>query len=263
MTQFISRSISFAFLLSLAFSSCDNSDDINPNEKGPLTIEFDNSLGEDDLQLNTEYTNGAGEKFTVTKFNYFISNISLKTTDGKVYVVPQDESYFLVMEGDPESQEATIENVPAGDYNEITFTIGVDSLRSTMDVSKRTGVLDPAASTDMYWVWNSGYVFFKMEGTSPAVSTADHEYYFHIGGYGGYDTSTINNIRKKTINMGSARAEVRSNKKPEIHLHADVLKVFGDPAFKIAEHPAVMLGDFSTTISANYANMFEFEHVHN
>jgi hypothetical protein len=259
----ILKSISAIILVALSFYSCKENDEIKPDEKGQITIEFDNTVGEDDLQLNTEYTNAAGETFIVTKLNYYISNISLKTTNGVEYIVPQDESYFLIMEGDPESQEVTIENVPAGDYNEVKFTIGVDSLRSTMDISKRTGVLDPAGENDMYWVWNSGYIFFKMEGTSPASTQADHKFYFHIGGFGGYDTPTINNIKEKTISMGSARAEVRSGKKPEVHLHADVQKVFGTPPFKLADYSAVMLGDFSTTISSNYVDMFEFEHVHN
>ena len=74
------------------------------------------------------------------------------------------------MEDHEESQEVVLKNIPAGDYNQITFTIGVDSLRSTMDVSKRPGVLDPAQGHDgMYWTWNSGYIFFKMEGISPAA----------------------------------------------------------------------------------------------
>ena len=113
--------------------------------------------------------------FRLTKLNYYISNIKLRTTGGNEFIVPQDSSYFLMTENEEESQEVKIRNIPAGDYNEITFTIGVDSLRSTMDISKRTGVLDPAQGhDDMYWSWNSGYIFVKMEGTSPSAP-ADQE----------------------------------------------------------------------------------------
>ena len=85
--------------------------------------------------------------FSLSKLNYYISNIKLKTNDGKEFIVPQDSSYFLVMENEEESQEVTIKHIPAGDYNQITFTIGVDSLRSTMDITKRQGVLDPPKAT--------------------------------------------------------------------------------------------------------------------
>ena len=252
-------------LLTLVISSCEDHD-IGPDEKGSLVIEFDNHAGDEDLELNKDYTNSSGETFKVTKFNYYISNIKLTKTNGTEYVVPQDESYFLIMEDEEESQEVTIDNIPAGDYDKITFTIGVDSLRSTMDISKRTGVLDPAQGHDgMYWTWNSGYIFFKMEGISPAApADQENKFYYHIGGYGGFDSPGLNNIRETTVSMGSARAEVRKNKIPEVHLHVDVLEVFKNPTtIKIAEHSLVMFSDFSKTISANYMNMFKYNHVHN
>lgn len=262
MKYFCILSISF---ISLALISC-NDDNINPTEKGQLTIEFDNRVGDTDLELDKDYVNSSGETFHLTKLNYYISNISLKTTTGQEYIVPQDSSYFLVMENEPESQEITISNIPAGDYNEITFTIGVDSLRSTMDITKRTGVLDPAQGHDgMYWSWNSGYIFFKMEGISPAAPVdQENKFYYHIGGFGGYDTPGMNNIREKTISMGSAHAAVRSNKSPEVHLHVDVSEFFKNPAtIRISEHSLVMFSDYSKTVSGNYTNMFKYDHVHN
>jgi len=260
----------FSYLISIPFlffslMSCDD-DDSSPQGEGQLTIEFDNHVGEEDLELNQDYTNTNGETFQLSKLNYYISNIKLKTNDGKEYIVPQDSSYFLVMENEEESQEVTIKHIPAGDYNQITFTIGVDSLRSTMDITKRQGVLDPAQGHDgMYWTWNSGYIFFKMEGTSPAApADQEHKFYYHIGGYGGYETPSLNNIRETTIDIGNAIAQVRTNKAPEVHLHVDVLDFFKNPAtITIAEHSLVMFGDYSKTVSGNYVNMFEFDHVHN
>ena len=257
--------IFLAVLSTIVIGACSD-DTIGPNEKGSLIIEFDNRVGDADLELNTNYTNSSGETFQLTKLNYYISNIKLTTTDGDVYTVPQDSSYFLVMEDDEESQEVRINNIPAGDYDKITFTIGVDSLRSTMDISKRPGVLDPAQGHDgMYWTWNSGYIFFKMEGTSPAAPIdQENKFYYHIGGYGGFDTPTLNNIRETTISMGGARAEVRSNKLPEVHLYADVQEVFKSPnEFEIADYSLVMFSDFSLSISENYSGMFKYNHVHN
>ncbi len=256
----------YAVLLGLfaLLISCDD-ENINPAETGSLIIKFDNRVGEEDLELNKEYTNASGETFTLSKLNYYISNIILIQSDGSRFVVPQDSSYFLIREEDPESQRVRINNVPVGDYNKITFTIGVDSLRSTLDISRRTGALDPAQSDAMYWTWNSGYIFFKMEGTSPAAPAEnEHKFYYHIGGFGGYDSPTLNNIRETSVSMGSARAEVRANKVPEVHLHVDVQEFFSTPTtLSIAEHPAVMFAEFSLTISENYASMFRFDHVHN
>jgi hypothetical protein len=250
--------------ISLLSLSCDDEPEIKG--EGQLTIEFDNHVGDDDLVLGTAYVNSSNETFTLSKLNYFISNIKLRTQDNQEFIVPQDSSYFLVMEDDQESQEVIIKNIPAGDYNQITFTVGVDSLRSTMDITKRQGVLDPAQGHDgMYWTWNSGYIFFKMEGTSPAApADADHKFYYHIGGYGGYETPALNNLREATIDMGNSIAQVRSNKAPEVHLHVDVQEIFYNPeTISIAQHPLVMFAEYSKTVSANYVNMFTFDHVHN
>ena len=253
------------FILSLTMVGCDDEDPL-PEETGQLTIEFDNRVGEENLELSKDYVNAGGETFQIAKLNYYISNIVLKTNDGKEFVVPQDSSYFLIMEEQEDSQEVHLKNVPSGNYNQISFTIGVDSLRSTMDVSKRPGVLDPAQGHDgMYWTWNSGYIFFKMEGTSPAAPLEqDNKFYYHIGGYGGYEVPGINNIREKTVDMGSAVAQVRSEKNPQVHLHVDVLEFFSNPTnISIADHSLVMFSDYSTTVSANYVNMFKYHHVHN
>lgn len=249
----------------MSIIACDDDDSLTGG-MGQMTIEFDNRVGEDDLELFTDYVNSAGETFQIAKLNYYISNIRLTTTDGNVFTVPQDSSYFLIMEEEVESQHVRIRNIPSGNYNQISFTIGVDSLRSTMDVSKRHGVLDPAQGHDgMYWTWNSGYIFFKMEGTSPAAPLEqDNKFYYHIGGYGGYETPGINNIRTTTLDMGSAIAQVRPEKNPQVHLHVDVLDFFSKPTtISIADHSLVMFSDYSTTVSANYANMFKYHHVHN
>ena len=50
---------------SIAFFSlmgCDD-DDSPPQGKGQLTIEFDNRVGEEDLELNKDYANTNGETF--------------------------------------------------------------------------------------------------------------------------------------------------------------------------------------------------------
>lgn len=249
--------------LSLVLFACDDSDEPSMGA-GKIVIKFDNRVGESDLELNKSYENASGEAFTVTRLNYFISNIRLTTNNGVEYVVPQDSSYFLIKESVPESQHITLNNIPAGDYNKITFTIGVDSIRSKMDLTMRTGVLDPASADGMYWTWNSGYIFFMMEGTSPAApADQEHKFYYHIGGYGGYETPSLNNIREATISMGSAVAQVRPEKAPQVHLHIDILNFFDDPTISIAEHPTVMFNEYSKVISAGYVDMFSYDHVHN
>lgn len=252
----------------VAFSSCKKSEtsEYNPSVKAPLSIEFDNVVGSSDLQLNTgSYTNGSGETFNITKLKYYISNVVLTRTDGSVYTVPQDDSYFLVDESDEATHEAEL-SVPEGEYKTVQFVLGVDSLRNTMDVGQRTGVLDPTgAGADMYWTWNSGYIFFKMEGTSSAVPAPGTEFMYHIGGFGGYTSATINNIKTITLDLTSRGVpKVKSGKSTNIHLFVDVMKMFDAGSHvSIAANPMVMFAPYSTTIAGNYATMFTHDHTEN
>lgn len=253
----------------LGFSSCkkddnNNNSEYDPNKKAELTVEFDNIAGSSDLQLNTgSYTNSSGENFNVTKLKYYVSNFVLTRTDGTVYTVPQDSCYFLIDESDESTHEPAL-SIPEGEYKTLSFTLGVDSLRNTMDLTHRTGVLDPTGvGADMYWGWNSGYIFFKMEGNSSASAMGDFMY--HIGGFGGYSSATINNIKYVTLDL-TARGvpQVKQGKETNVHLMVDVLKMFnGSSAFNIADHSMVMFDPFSTTIANNFTSMFRHDHTEN
>ena len=258
-------------MMTLAFTSC-KKDTIAANTETtvPVSVEFDNIAGGQNLFLNSvNYTNAVGETFNISLLQYFISNIRLHNTSGSWFTVPQDSSYFLIKEADPTTRFAKFA-APEGDYDQLSFVLGVDSLRSTMDISRRTGVLDPAGGMDdgMYWGWNSGYIFFKMEGISPSAPvdpTGQQKFRFHIGGFGGYSAPTLNNIKTITINLTSSGiAQVRKGRSANIHLLVDVLKAMnGTTNISIAANPAVMFGDFSTKVANNYTAMFFHDHTEN
>lgn len=256
--------LSSILLLSLA---CKKPKTFDGDKKGELTVEFDNIVGDEQLNLNTSsYTNNSGEQFKITKLKYYVSNFELTKADGSTFTVPQDSSYFLIDESEVGEHLATLQ-VPEGEYTSIKFMVGVDSLRNTMDIAQRTGVLDPtAAGGDMYWSWNSGYIFFKMEGTSPASTQTDNIFQYHIGGFGGYSSPTINNIKTVTINLRDRGvAQVKATKETNIHLTVDVMKIFnGAIPLSIATNSTVMAANqTSANIANNYATMFSHDHTEN
>jgi hypothetical protein len=258
-------SIIFFAIFSLMFS-CQKAKESTPapylpGDKGSLRFEFDAVVGNKNLQLNSStYSNKLGEDFTVSMFDYYVSNIKLKNEKGEVFVVEQDSCYFLIKESDRNSQFFTLSKIPAGDYTEMSFIVGVDSMRNTMDVSKRSGSLDVA--NGMYWSWNSGYIFVKFEGTSPkAPAESNNKFRYHIGGFGGYQTKTINSIREVTIKLGEKPVPVRKDKTPEVHVMVDMLAFFGNNV-SIEQNPDIMFKPFATTIADNFKNMFSVHHTH-
>ncbi len=162
----------------------------------------------------------------MTKLKYYVSNFVLTNVNETQYTVPQDSCYFLIDESVSSAHHAELK-LPEGEYKTLTFMIGVDSLRNTKDISERTGVLDPAGdAADMYWGWNSGYIFFKIEGTSPLIADMGNAFMYHVGGFGGYNTATPNNLKTVTLDLTTGGTpKVKLNKETNIHLMADVLKV--------------------------------------
>ncbi|MBK0383999.1 hypothetical protein I5M32_13605 [Pedobacter sp. SD-b] len=223
---------------------------------GTLNFEFENMVGNQPLVLSTQnYTTAKGESFKVDMFKYYISNIELSKYDGSVYKAP--ESYFLIDQSNAATLKPSLSNVPAGDYTKISFTIGVDSARNF--AGAQTGALAPENA--MFWSWNSGYVFVKMEGTSPASTGANHNLIFHIGGA----SATVNAIRKVTFNIDPNILRIRTDKAPIMHFLADAGAMFsGRQNISFADYNSMHGGLPALIIADNYAQgMFSLDHIHN
>lgn len=269
------KNIKISFLVLLAFVFVFNA--CKDDEKtetvtgfGSVEIEFDNQAGDKSLVLGNTYKTAFGDTVKFTTFNYYISNIVFGKADGTTYTVPKNESYFLCKQDDATTRAITIDNVPAGDYTTLSFTVGVDSAKSVSGIGERTGVLDPATgASGMYWSWNSGYIFVKVEGTSPAApldaGSGERIFQYHTGLFGGYNTKTLNNLKTVKLTAPDEAAEVRENHEaPHFHLYVDVLQMFTSPTnISIAANPYSHAGAYSKTVADNYADMFIIDHVHN
>lgn len=243
-------------ILGLSLLSCEKDPD-GPTGTGNLSVEFQNVVGAENLQLDTRtYTNTFGEAYTVSQFMYYVSNFTLQKKDGSTYQVP--ESYFLINQDDPTSQIITLTGIPAGDYTGLSFVIGVDSTRNTSGA--QTGALDPV--NGMFWSWNTGYIFMRMEGNSPVSPQPNNKLQFHVGGFKG----ATNCIRQTSPSLNGSVLQVRTAKTPEAHYKVDLSQLFGAPnpvTFSALEGTAVHGGPNAVKIANNYEKMFIFDHVHN
>ena len=243
-----SLSILSAIALSLSLNSCRKKEDpvvpvVNPT--GSVKLEFSNKVGTEGLVLNDVwYTNQNGDSFTVSKFNYYISNIKLNNADGGQFIEP--ESYHLLRHNEPASLEFDIDDVPNGIYKSITFMIGVDSLRNVSGA--QTGALTPS---DMFWEWSTGYIMLKFEGNSPQSTQSEGRVQLHMGGFSG-----ANSVLRSITLAFPADVVVNANE-PHVHLSADVLELFKSPTvINFATFSAVhMPGANAKIIADNYVDM--------
>lgn len=259
------KNLLFSILIVSIFAiSCEESTDLSPVGDGTISLKFDNRIGTEELVLNqTQSTNAMGETFTISTLNYFVSNIVLENDMGDK--VALEDQYFLVREADPSSLNIDLTDIPAGNYTSISYMLGVDSLKSIADVADRKGVLDPASYGDdnMYWSWNMGYIFFKMEGNSDAVTNNEaQQFQFHIGGFGGKDAPTPNNLKMINLSFNQA-ATVSSNDSPSVHILFDAQQVFdATNKVELASTPMIHNPKVGGKIAANYENAFEVDHIH-
>lgn len=228
------------------FNSAIAQQDSSTAKKGNITIHFKNVVDGKDLKLNDTaslYKNANGDDFKITTFKYYISNLSLTAKDGHTIAIP--DSYYLINTADSASLNQQIRNIPEGDYKGITFQIGIDSMRNF--AGAQTGALDPAKG--MFWSWNSGYIFVKLEGESVKSTAKKNRLTFHIGGV----KSPNNTVRSFTQEFPKT-LKVKEGKVPEIQLAADAGSLFhGKTKVDFSKLNFTMGGPNSVIIADNYA----------
>ena len=227
------------------------------DDHGSIQVSIDHVFDSAPFMFDKAYSLPNGESVKGTMLKYYVSNISFEKADGSTHVIPQDESYFFIDESIESSKKLLLDHIPSGTYTAIRFTIGVDSLRSTMGLDKRKGILDiGAAAQDMYWSWNSGYIHLKFEGSFTAPNSSG-DIRYHVGGFGGYSSPTINAIRNIRLTLNTAPLVVTGTSQKSLALSADLKKMFtGSIPFSVAENSSVMFSPFCVTIADNYATMF-------
>ena len=245
--------IVFTGLVLLLFS-CKK--DTKIESKGPSVFQFTfkPTVNNEPLVPETKwYKNFSGDSFTVTKFNYYVSNIRFKRNDGTYYNVP--ECYHLIrhVEG---VNSFTISGIPEGDYNRMEFLIGVDSIRNVS--GSQSGDLDPGLN--MFWDWNTGYIFYKLEGQfNTLTQPVKTGYAMHVGGYSGKE-----NCIQKWGTDYSGLFKSRSGHTTKVFLQARVDEVFQNPKnidfdYYYNNISNAMLKE----LSDNYSDMFFLESVEN
>lgn len=147
--------------------------------------------------------NGNTIKFETLKF--YISNIQLFQNDVDVYSEPN--SFHLIDVSDTSSQNIFLNPPHRINFNKIKFNLGIDSITNVSGVMG--GDLDPTKG--MYWAWQSGYVNFKMEGTSTACTPPKNDFEFHLGGYQ-YPFNSLQKIELKTSSKTNLKIILELNK---------------------------------------------------
>lgn len=249
--------------------SCNNDDDnskIVEGTTGDAELYFDNGIAGNKLVLGNSYTNSNNETLTINRLNYIISNVVLINEDRKAFTYPKESSYFIISQ---ENNKLTVhlEDIPAGNYKQVKFGIGVDQARINQGEAAQQVFWNLAVANNLGTEWADGYRFITYEGTYTDPS-AGHDRHGEIPFAIYQRNDTSDNYREVTLNLPTT-ARVRQGDVPNIHLKTDV-NVLLDGDNKILLHDnvdvtetATLSGDNLVKLANNTLKMFVVDHVHN
>lgn len=240
------RSLTFLAIFFIALTACKKEtkepEPTEPKYEGSVTVTFDALVGKEDFALNKDFTiNNRTYKFE--HFRYWVSNVVLIKTDGSEYPVPK--SYYLIEERSAlgiltKREEVAINDIPAGSYKAVRFSIGVDAAHND-NLSLQDGELSLTKNMTNVdgWGWNTSYIFTALRGNVIEGATTQW-----------FQVETGLNTNYKTITL-----ELPKTKEPTsttLKLNVDVAKIIDGldlikTYFITANAPTSM-----KTVSANY-----------
>lgn len=173
------------FLLSGLFvlTSCQK----DKHEEGILAIEFKAKMNGKNLVIKTEqYTNVSGYKIKFETLRCYLSNLKLLGENQPAVLLKEVEFLDFVYHhhSDTPRGEQVVVAAPVGKYKALRFGIGVDPYFNNADPSVYPEEHPLSIYRGEHWDWNTGYIFFKLEGRyDTAGINADLApfFLFHLG----------------------------------------------------------------------------------
>lgn len=181
------------FVMILALYSC------KKNDRNYSQVVLTMHYAVDDLSLQKDtvrYLNNAGNLFSVTHLEYYISDITFHDENGRDF---HDPGIHYMNGFSPQTNQVLIDSVPCGTYTSMTCHIG---LSHALNVSH--SLTNTAENVNMAWPDNmgGGYHFLKMEGYVK-TPTGTSGYVVHLG----TDTSLVTCIMTQQLYVFAIRSE--------------------------------------------------------
>lgn len=189
----------------------------------PVKFEIKHFLSQAPFALNTVAQNNFQQDFTVTRLQYYISEIAITHDMGQVTPI---NDYWILVNADTQTV------VDLGSYNiqqveAISFYVGVDTANNHKDpalypVSHPLGPKAPS----MHWGWAAGYRFLAMEGNAGAnmslyqLHALGDKNYFQVEVQNPWILATANEL-KISLNADYTRALENIDVSSGVIVHGD------------------------------------------
>lgn len=222
---------------------------IRPGVNTELVIQFRVYVNGQPFVMNKQYRNPFGETYEISRFRFYAGRFAPVYSDNS-FRANATRTYHLVDFSDSSTTQIRID-APEGACNGVEFMIGIDSVDQVRGA--QTGDLDPGKG--MFWTWNSGYLSFKIEGTSLMSNQPAHVMAYHIGGYR-QAFNTVWRVKLYSTNDASFMLSKKTRTVVEIGIDLDYF-FDGTTPLHIRETPScTTVGELARKLSGNFIGSF-------
>ena len=128
-----------------------------------LQIQITSKVSGEALQAaSLRYQTSAGETFSITRVSYLVSDFALQRNDGSWLELSNSIAW---LDFDANRNSIWLEQIPAGEFCSVRFTVGLNTNLNHADVAKfsATHPLNPNLN-GLHWSWQGGFIFLALEG---------------------------------------------------------------------------------------------------
>lgn len=195
----MNKQICFLFGVFFFLFSCKKEKEIvtpEPANDRLVRLLIQPKFGSQNLFLDTEYELNNGIKIKISDIKVYFTNIKINNSLLKdVVLFDYRNSGNLIF---------TVA-CPEVDKGSIQFNLGVPASINHNDPSAfhPTNPLNILIANDMHWAWNTGYVFYKIEGKADTIVDANSFFNvnlsYHVGMDANYSSKTISGLNWTAI----------------------------------------------------------------
>lgn len=165
--------IPLVFLGLILISSCKKTE--VPPRFSSLIFEINHNVDGESVSLDPfQFSNDAGNLYTITDYKYYLSNIQFISNNGEIYTDPAIHLVDIKKNG---SCSFLLDSIPPGTYTTLSFDLGLDSI-----INVSNGLLNSIDNINMAWpdMLGGGYHFLKFEGKT-WINNSINGFAIHLG----------------------------------------------------------------------------------
>lgn len=128
-----------------------------------LQIQIAPKFSGGDIQpASLRYQTSAGERFSITRISYLVSDFELQRDDGSWLAFSNSVAW---MDYDANRDSIYLREIPAGEFRTVRFLVGLNTNLNHADPAQFSPghPLNPNLD-NLNWSWQGGYIFLALEG---------------------------------------------------------------------------------------------------